>query len=68
MWFDLKLVGGVFEKIANVLPFVHAVELEKALLAGNFSGAANHILPVVLYSVLITIAAVFCFLSQMKKQ
>ena len=68
VWFDLKLVGGVFEKIANVLPFVHAVELEKALLAGNFSGAANHILPVVLYSVLITIAAVFCFLSQMKKQ
>ena len=68
VWFDLQLVGGVFEKIANVLPFVHAVELEKALLAGNFSGAANHILPVVLYSVLITIAAVFCFLSQMKKQ
>ena len=68
VWFDLQLVGGVFEKIANVLPFVHAVELEKALLAGNFSGAANHILPVVLYSVLIAIAAVFCFLSQMKKQ
>ena len=68
VWFDLKLVGGVFEKIANALPFVHAVELEKALLAGNFSGAANHILPVVLYSVLIAIAAVFCFLSQMKKQ
>ena len=21
VWFDLKLVGGVFEKIANVLPF-----------------------------------------------
>ena len=68
VWFDLQLVGGVFAKIANVLPFVHAVELEKALLAGNFSGAANHILPVVLYSVLIAIAAVFCFLSQMKKQ
>ena len=68
VWFDLQLVGGVFEKIANALPFVHAVELEKALFAGNFSGAANHILPVVLYSVLITIAAVFCFLSQMKKQ
>ena len=68
VWFDLKLVGGVFEKIANALPFVHAVELEKALFSGNFAGAANHILPVVLYSVLIAIAAVFCFLSQMKKQ
>ena len=68
VWFDLKLVGGVFEKIANALPFVHAVELEKALFAGDFQGAANHILPVVLCSILTTIAAVFCFLSQMKKQ
>ena len=29
VWFDLKLVGGIFEKIANALPFFHAVELEK---------------------------------------
>ena len=28
VWFDLKLVGGIFEKIANALPFVHAVEME----------------------------------------
>ena len=68
VWFDLKLVGGVFEKIANALPFIHAVELEKALFAGNFQGAANHILPVALSCVLITIAAVFFFLRQMKKQ
>ena len=68
VWFDLKLVGGGFEKISNALPFMHAVELEKALFAGNFAGAANHILPVALYCVLITIAAVFFFLSQMKKQ
>ncbi|MBR6800580.1 MAG: ABC transporter permease [Eubacteriaceae bacterium] len=68
VWFDLKLVGGVFEKIANALPFVHAAELEKALFAGSFEGAAAHILPVVLYSILITAVAVLCFLSQMKKQ
>ena len=68
VWFDLKLVGGVFEKIANVLPFMHAAELEKALFVGDFEGAATHILPVALYSVLITAVAVFCFLRQMKKQ
>ena len=68
VWFDLKLVGGVFEKIANVLPFVHAVEMEKALLGGYFGLAATHILPIVLYSVAITVIAVFCFLRQMKKQ
>ena len=27
-------VDGVFEKIANALPFMHAAELEKALFAG----------------------------------
>ncbi len=68
IWFDLTLVGGFFEKIANVLPFVHAVEMEKALFSGDFDLAATHILPIVLYSVVITALAVFCFLRQMKKQ
>lgn len=68
VWFDLKLVGGTFEKIANVLPFVHAAELEKALFSGNFQSASSHILPVVLYSAVVTAVAVRCFLGQMKKQ
>ena len=68
VWFDLKLVGGLFEKIANMLPFVHAVEMEKALFGGNFELAATHILPILLYSVLITVAAALFFLRQMKKQ
>ena len=68
VWFDLKLVGGFFEKTANALPFVHAAEIEKALCGGNFEAAASHILPVLLYSALITMAAVLCFLGQMKKQ
>ena len=68
VWFDLKLVGGLFEKIANALPFVHAAEMEKALFNGNFEIAAEHILPVLLYSLLITVVAVLCFLRQMKKQ
>ena len=68
VWFDLKLVGGLFERIANALPFVHAVELEKALFNGNFENAAAHLLPVLLYSTVITVAAVLCFLRQIKKQ
>ena len=68
VWFDLNLVGGFFEKFANVLPFVHAAEMEKALFAGNFQVAASHLLPVLLYSVLATAAAVYLFLRQMKKQ
>ena len=68
VWFDLKLVGGFFEKLAGVLPFVHAVEIEKALFNGNYELALGHILPILLYSVFITVASVFFFLRQMKKQ
>ena len=68
VWFDLKLVGGFFEKIANVLPFVHAAEMEKALFSGNFELALTHVMPIILYSVFITAIAVLSFLTQMKKQ
>ena len=68
VWFDLKYVGGFFEKIANLLPFYHASEMEKALFSGDCGLAATHILPVLLYSFGITLVAVLCFLRQMKKQ
>ena len=68
VWFDLTLVGGVFEKLAHALPFFHAAELEKALFRENFQAAATHLLPVLLYAVCATAAAVVCFLGQMKRQ
>ena len=68
VWFDLELVGGIFKKVAYALPFVHAVELEKALLAGNLQLAASHMLPVLLYSAAATAVAVWLFLRQMKNQ
>ena len=68
VWFDLKLVGGVFEEIAHALPFVHAVEMERALSGGAFENVIAHILPVTVYSILAVVAAVFCFLRQMKRQ
>ena len=68
VWFDLKLVGGVFEEIAHALPFVHAVEMERALSGGAFESVMAHILPVTVYSILAVVAAMFCFLRQMKRQ
>lgn len=68
IWFDLDLVGGSFKKIANMLPFVHAVELERAIVAGNISDAILHTWPVVIYAVAITSGAILLFLRQMKKQ
>ena len=68
VWFDLELVGGTFGKIANLLPFVHATELEKALFNGNFETAVAHIAPVVLYGALVTVVAVICFFRQMQRR
>lgn len=68
VWFDLKLMGGFFERIANALPFVHAAEMEKALFVGDFETAAAHILPILLYGGLVIVIAVVCFLRQMRKQ
>ncbi|MBR5263164.1 MAG: ABC transporter permease [Clostridia bacterium] len=67
-WFDLDLVGGAFKTIANALPFVHAVELARGVLAGSFSEALPHLWWVLGYAVLTLAAAVGLFLRQMKRQ
>ncbi len=67
-WFDLELVGGAFRKIAYALPFVHAVEMERAALSGNLSQILPHLWWVIGYAVLALALAVWFFLRQMKKQ
>ena len=68
VWFDLKLVGGVFEEIAGFLPFVHAVELERAVLSGNYSDIFPHLWWVLGYALGALIMAILFFLHQMKRQ
>ena len=68
VWFDLDLVGGVFKKAADLLPFVHAVELERAVLSGDFTGILPHLIWVLGYAAVILAAAVLLFLRQMRRQ
>ena len=68
IWFDLNLVGGAFKKVAYALPFVHAVELERAALSGDFAGMLPHLGWVLSYTAVLLTAAVLLFLRQMKKQ
>lgn len=68
IWFDIALLGGTFKKIAYALPFVHAVEMERAVLSGNYADIFPHIYWVSGYALVIMIAAVFAFLRQMNKQ
>ena len=68
VWFDLNLVGGAFKTIAYALPFVHAVEMERAVLAGNYSDICPHLLWVLGYGIVALVAAVLLFLRQMRRQ
>ena len=68
IWFDPALVGGGFQTIANALPFIHAVEMERALYSGDLEQAIIHMFPILLYSALFTVLAIFVFFRKMKNQ
>lgn len=67
VWFDLDLVGAAFKKIAYALPFAHAVKMERAILAGDFSGIFPHLWWVLGHAAVLLVLAVLMFLRQMKK-
>ena len=67
VWFDLNLVGATFKKIAYALPFVHAVDMQRAILSGNFSDIFPHIWWVLGYAFALLLLAIYLFLKQMKK-
>ena len=68
IWFDLDLVGGAFKNVSYLLPFAHAVDMERAILAGNFVDIFPHLWWVLGYAVVLLALAVLLFLQQMKKQ
>lgn len=67
-WFDLNLVGGVFRRIAQLLPFYHATELERAIVHGSLSGTLPHLVWILAYAATATAAAIALFLWQMRRQ
>ncbi len=68
IWFDLELVGGAFKKISYMLPFVHAVEMERSVMSGDFISALSHLWWVLGYALVLLALAVLLFLRQMKKR
>jgi ABC-2 type transport system permease protein len=68
VWFDISMLGSAINAVANALPFVHAVELERAMVMGDFSAALPHLPWVLGYTVVFMALSVFMFLRQMKRQ
>lgn len=65
-WFDLKLVGGAFQALAEVLPFVHAVDATRAALAGEYAAILPHLWWVIAYAVAVGALAVIIFKKKMR--
>ena len=68
IWFDVNMLGKAVRTFANALPFIHAVELERAVVAGNLGAALPHFWWVLGYAVVTMIIAVYVFLRQMNRQ
>lgn len=67
VWFDVSLVGGAFEKIADALPFIHSVELLRGIISGDHNGIALHFAVIMLYGAGMFALASLMFKIQMKK-
>lgn len=66
IWFDVKLVGGAFAKVADALPFIHAVEAARAAAAGNAAALPGHLAVVAAYAAALLALAVFAFRRNMR--
>ncbi len=65
-WFSLEMVGDGFKMIAYALPFPHAVDLGRSLLAGSCEDIGVHLSVLCVYAVLLLAAAVTVFQLKMK--
>ena len=68
IWFDINMLGKAVKTFSNALPFIHAVELERAMVRGDINAALPHLWWVLGYGIVIMAVAVLVFLRQMKKQ
>lgn len=61
MWFDLNMIGGVYETVSYVLPFAHCVDLLRCLLVGDYSQILLPSIMVIIYMIAFTLLAILLF-------
>lgn len=67
IWFDTAMVGGAFKKLADLLPFSHAVNAARAAVAGDLSAIFPDLWWVIGYAVVLLCTAVAVFAVKLKK-
>lgn len=67
-WIDLNLIGGLFKDVAFIFPFVHAVEMGKAALTGEYGDIFPHIWWVFGYAIIISVVAIAMFKKKMQAE
>lgn len=65
-WMDLNILGENIKKITEVLPFSHAIEASRIVLAGRQDNIWIHLLIVSIYAVLFFLLSVYFFNRKMK--
>ena len=66
VWIPLDLIGGVFKKTAEALPFYHSVEAAKAAGSGNYGLIMPHLTVVLAYAVVFYVLAAPAFRHKMR--
>ena len=67
IWFDSAMVGGIFEKIAYILPFSHAVNAARAAAAGDYPAVFPDLWWVIGWALAMLSAAIAVFAVKLRK-
>lgn len=64
-WFELDMIGGMFQTIAYTLPFAHAVDATRAAFSGEYGDIMVPLLWVIGYTIVIFFIAIAGFKKKM---
>lgn len=66
-WMELKMVGGLFTRIAYLMPFAHAIDSLRAMMSGAvFSDYNSSFFIVLAYTLILCLLAILAFRHAMK--
>jgi ABC-2 type transport system permease protein len=65
-WMDLNILGEKIKWFTEILPFSHAIDASRMVLAGNFLGIGKHLLVLGMYIILVFLLSIFFFKQKIK--